>query len=469
MTTLDTLFSISVKNMPLQIKKAFCISEGLTLYQAFLMNPFFNFTENSGILTGNPDTLGNSFVPEKLPHREMEIDHMVRILASLMRRQRPSNLILYGKTGTGKTSAAHHVTRLLAEATGPSTGIIYCNCQIYDSPYSILVNIVNSVGDDSSEPVPPLGWPLDRIYLELISRLSRRNGALVIILDELDKLIAKNGSDSLYVILKIIDDSKVTITSIIGITNDAHFIDSLEPRIKSRLNQESVVFAPYNADQLRDIISYRLKGVVKEDAVEPSAISLCSAIGAQEHGDARKALDLMRIAIEIAVRENREKLTDREIYEARDKFDLNVVREAIKTLPLHSKMVLLSTIIAQETSSGQITTGEIQENYRNMAIELGVLPLSMRRISDILSELQDYGLLTSVTKSLGRYGRTRFFRTNGEISLYRKYLLEDDAFSSFKGSRMVRQVRFDSMVQPTDEAGKTLKNIMDSRPADESE
>jgi cell division control protein 6 len=429
------------------------------------MNPFFNFTENSGIITGNLDTLGSSFVPEKLPHREKEIEHMVRILASIMRKQRPSNLILYGKTGTGKTSAAHHVTKLLSEATGPSTKVIYCNCQIYDSPYSILVNIVNTIKGDTEEQIPSLGWPLDRIYLELMGLLSREGGALVIILDELDKLILKNGGDSLYVILKIIDDSVRTITSIIGITNDAHFIETLEPRIKSRLNQESVVFAPYNADQLRDIISYRLKGVVKEESVEPSAISLCSAIGAQEHGDARKALDLMRIAIEIAVREKREKLTDREIYEARDKFDMNVVREAITTLPLHSKMVLLSTIISQETSNGQITTGEIQENYRNMAVELGISPLSIRRISDILSELQDYGLLTSITKSLGRYGRTRFFRTNGEISHYRKYLLEDEVLSSFKGSRMVRQARFDSIDQ--DEAEKFLGNIRDSKPADD--
>ncbi len=429
------------------------------------MNPFFNFTENSGIITGNLDTLGSSFVPEKLPHREKEIEHMVRILASIMRKQRPSNLILYGKTGTGKTSAAHHVTKLLAEATGPSTKVIYCNCQIYDSPYSILVNIVNTLKGGTEEQIPSLGWPLDRIYLELMGLLSREMGALVIILDELDKLILKNGGDSLYVILKIIDDSTRTITSIIGITNDAHFIETLEPRIKSRLNQESVVFAPYNADQLRDIISYRLKGVVKEESVKPSAISLCSAIGAQEHGDARKALDLMRIAIEIAVREKREKLTDREIYEARDKFDMNVVREAITTLPLHSKMVLLSTIISQETSSGQITTGEIQENYRNMAVELGISPLSIRRISDILSELQDYGLLTSITKSLGRYGRTRFFRTNGEISHYRKYLLEDEVLSSFKGSRMVRQARFDSIDQ--DEAEKFLGNLKDSKPADD--
>lgn len=430
------------------------------------MNPFLNYTDNSGILTGNIDSLGSSFVPEKLPHREREIDHMVRILGSVMRNQRPSNLILYGKTGTGKTSTARHVTKLLSEATGQSTRIIYCNCQIYDSPYSILVNIVNSMGNSEAELIPAMGWPLDRIYIELISRLSKTHGSLVIVLDELDKLIAKNGGDSLYVILKIIDDSTTTITSLIGITNDAHFIESLEPRVKSRLNQESIVFAPYNAEQLQDIISYRLKGIVKDGIIEPSAISLCSAIGAQEHGDARKALDLMRIALEIATREGREKLTDREIYEARDKFDLNVVREAITTLPLHSKMILLSCIITQETARGQMTTGEIQENYRNMAQELGIAPISARRISDILSELHDFGLLTSETRSLGRYGRTRFFSTNGELNHYKKYLLEDDVLSAFKGNKLVKQSRFESIEQ--DDLDKVLSNHKNSDPARES-
>ena len=432
------------------------------------MNPFLNYNENSGILTGNIDSLGSAFIPEKLPHREKEIDHMVRILGTVMRNQRPSNLILYGKTGTGKTSTARHVTKLLSEAAGPSVRVIYCNCQIYDSPYSILVNLVNSVGEGESDLIPAMGWPLDRIYIELISRLSKNNGSMVIVLDELDKLIAKNGGDSLYVILKIIDDSTPTITSLIGITNDAHFIESLEPRVKSRLNQESIVFASYNAQQLQDIISYRLKGIVKDGIIDPSAISLCSAIGAQEHGDARKALDLMRIAIEIANRDGREKLTDREIYEARDKFDMNVVREAITTLPLHSKMILLSCILTQEMARGQMTTGEIQENYRNMSQELGITPLSARRISDILSELHDFGLLNSETRSLGRYGRTRFFSTNGELNHYKRYLLEDDVLSSFKGNKLVKQSRFDSLEQAHDDLERVLGNNKNADPIKDS-
>jgi ORC complex protein Cdc6/Orc1 len=290
---------------------------------------------------------------------------MVKVLSSILRDMRPSNMLIYGKTGTGKTSTTSFVVSMLREAAPEKVSVCYVNCQVYDSLYSILVNMVNAISSDEEDQIPPLGWPQDRIFTELVSRINSRRIYYVIVLDEVDKLIQKNGSDALYVILKVLDDSRLARASIIGITNDANFLERLDPRVRSRMNQESIMFSPYNAQQLKDIISYRLKGLVKEGSIDESALNLCSAIGAQEHGDARKALDLMRISIEIAVRENREKVTDKEVYEARDRYEMNVVHAAISSLPLQSKMVLLSSVVTQELSKRLMITGEIFENYRN--------------------------------------------------------------------------------------------------------
>ncbi|MDA8144099.1 MAG: ORC1-type DNA replication protein [Thermoplasmatales archaeon] len=430
------------------------------------MNLFTKYSRISNILEGDLEHLSGSYVPDSFPHRETEIDHIVRVLSSILRHTRPSNILIYGKTGTGKTSTTHYVTKMLSEASSDGVKVCYVNCQVYDSPYSILITIVNTLSESESDMIPPLGWPLDRIYSELISRINRRKGFYLLVLDEVDKLIEKNGGDSLYVILKVLDDSTVSRTSLIGITNDAGFLDGLEPRVRSRMNQESVLFTPYNASDLRDIISFRLNGVVKKNTVTESAVNLCAAIGAQEHGDARKALDLMRIAIEIALREGREQITDEEIYQARDKFEMDVVKEAIKTLPLQSKIVMLSSVVTQELNSKLMVTGEIFANYRNICAELGFMPLTSRRVSDILSELEDFGLLSATTKSMGRYGRTRFISVMGQLDLFKKYILEDENLSMFRGSKVTRQSRFENVVdsrkQENGNLEKRLSEIADS-------
>ncbi|MEM3676148.1 MAG: hypothetical protein QXV22_03725, partial [Thermoplasmataceae archaeon] len=130
-----------------------------------------------------------------------------------------------------------------------------------------------------------------------------------------------------------------------------------------------------------------------------------------------------------------------------------------RSLPLHSKLVLLSATITQEMSRGLMMTGEIFENYRNLCYELGFSPLSSRRISDVISELEEFGLLNSSTRSLGRYGRTRFIKITGESSTFKKYLLEDDNLASFRGSRIVRQSRFENLSNIQDEKDQ-IENLL---------
>ncbi|MGC8608974.1 MAG: ORC1-type DNA replication protein, partial [Thermoplasmata archaeon] len=344
-----------------------------------MVNPFSKF---SGVQTIKADLsmLEENYIPEEFPHRERQIESMVTVLSSIVRNSRPSNIIIYGKTGTGKTSTVKYVTRMLTEATS-EVKVLYVNCEIYDSPYSILVFISNEL---QGEKVPELGWPLDRIYREIVDRLNASGKFLVLVLDEMDRLIKKSGGDSLYVLLKLISDIDGVKASLIGITNDTTLLENIDSRIKSRMNQESIIFPPYNAPEIKDIITSRLEKVLDFRIVDETAINLSAAIGAQEHGDARKALELMRISIEIAIRNGRDKVSEREVYEAREKYEMNVLREAINTLPLQSKIVLLSAIVTQEIEPNTTITGEIYENYRSICSELGFSPLTPRRISDLL-------------------------------------------------------------------------------------
>ncbi|HLH86803.1 MAG TPA: hypothetical protein VKU79_08095, partial [Thermoplasmataceae archaeon] len=118
-------------------------------------------------------------------------------------------------------------------------------------------------------------------------------------------------------------------------------------------------------------------------------------------------------------------------------------------------------------SQGLMITGEIFENYRNLCSELGFTPLSSRRISDVISELEEFGLLNSSTRSMGRYGRTRFIKVTGEPATFKHYLLEDDNLASFRGSRIVKQSRFENVSgtpENKDSVDRVLKNISEGKP-----
>ncbi len=404
-------------------------------------NPFVDFNEKSSFLTGNLSDLGGSFIPESLPHREEQILQMAKLLGSLMRNGRPSNIVVYGRTGTGKTSTTRHVMRMLTDATNGYVRICYINCQINDSQYSVLVTLVNLFSADSEENIPLSGWPLDRIYSELVSRIKRSSRPLLVVLDEIDRMIAKSGSDSLYVILKLGDDVDGQSCSIIGITNDTSFSERLDSRVRSRLNQESMLLPPYNASELKDILSYRTKGILREGSLEESALNLCAAIAAREHGDARKALDLLRVAIDITIRNSSLVITDKEVIAARERLEIDILRETVKSLPLHTQIVLLSCVVTQEVTRRPSFTGEISRNYSEICQELGSSPLSNRRVSDLISDLDDIGLISTRIQSMGRNGRSKLIQLEENGDQLKKYLMEVDSLSSFVGAGLGKQSR----------------------------
>ena len=130
-------------------------------------------------------------------------------------------------------------------------------------------------------------------------------GVLVIVLDEIDKLVKKSGDDTLYNLTRINAELSKSKVSIIGISNDLSFKDFLDPRVLSSLSEEEIVFPPYNAPRLVDILAQRAEAAFVKGAITDGVIPLCSALAAQEHGDARRTLDLLRIPGNLLIGTNR--------------------------------------------------------------------------------------------------------------------------------------------------------------------
>ena len=139
-----------------------------------------------------------------------------------------------------------------------------------------------------------------------------------------------------------------------------------------------------------------------DGVVSESIINKCAAMAAQEHGDARRALDLLRVAGEVAERMNESTIREEHVDIAERKLDMDRVVEIIRNQPLHSQALLYSII---KTKKGY--TGDIIETYRKICMANGLKVLTHRRISDLITELDMLGIISARVVSKGRYGRMR--------------------------------------------------------------
>jgi cell division control protein 6 len=361
----------------------------------------------------NREVLHPDYVPDTLPHREREIARLAEILIVSAKGERPSNVFLYGLTGTGKTAVAKYVVKKLVEKAstyGVDLNYAYVNTRKFDTAYKVLASIASSLG----LRVPHTGLAVSEVYRRYLSALDSWGGLHIVILDEVDFFVKKNGDDLLYKLLRVNEDLTKARVSIIGITNDLNFVENLDPRVRSSLGEEEIVFQPYDADQLFTILKQRAELAFKPGVVDDSVISYCAALAAREHGDARRALDLLRVSGEIAEREGAEKLTVEHVRKASIELEENRVYQSIVSLPLHQKLVL-KTILEETSARGQTSTGEVYAKYVERTKKYSLEPLTMRRVSDIISQLDMMGLILAEVVNRGRYGVTKVVKIRGDL------------------------------------------------------
>jgi cell division control protein 6 len=395
----------------------------------------------------NKEVLRPSYTPEELPHRQQQISQLATILVAALRGETPSNVFIYGKTGTGKTAVTRFVGKEL-QKTGQEKDravyFIYINCELVDTQYRVLTHIANHFIEDWNDRIPFTGWPTDEVYDKLKKKIDEKEGACIIVLDEIDKLVFKAGDDVLYNLSRINDNLSKAKVSVIGISNDLKFTEFLDPRVKSSLGEEEVIFPPYDAVQLQDILRQRAAVAFKEDSLEKGVIELCAALAAQEHGDARRALDLLRVAAELAEREGQKTIAERYVRKAQNKIELDRVTEVVRTLPTQSKLVLLSTILGEEGFEGGakgLTTGEVYDTYRELCQEVHMDVLTQRRVTDLISELDMLGILQARVISKGRYGRTKEIQMSVPLDETKSVLREDPVLEPIVGYSPKKQSR----------------------------
>ncbi len=359
-------------------------------------------------LFNDKSVLLSSYVPEEVLYREELLREVANVLAPALRVEKPSNLFIYGKTGTGKTLSVRHILRTmrsLAEQNALPLKVIYLNCKlkrVADTEYRLIAQLIKEYGQE----VPPTGLPTDEVYSTFYTLLDAKKHILLLVLDEIDQLTKKIGDEILYNLTRINSELKNTQLCLIGISNNLVFAENLDPRVRSSLSEEELIFPPYNAIQIQEILRARSRLAFKESSLEPGLIEKCAAYAARDHGDARRAIDLLRVAGELAERSGSKQLTINFLDEAERKVESDKILSAAANQPKQFQSVLYSILLGTPQHR-HFFTGEVYELYQTICRRTKLSPLTQRRVSDILAEFDMLGIINAKIISKGRYGRTR--------------------------------------------------------------
>ncbi len=380
----------------------------------------------------NREILKLDYIPKTIQYRDPELEKVTQSLSPILKQSRPSNLLLYGEPGTGKTLVIKKVIKKIKEKVIKSNfpiNVAYTNSKNETAIYGLIVSLGRQLGFSEKE-LPTTGLAISEVFKRILKKINEEKLNIIFVIDEIDHLAKqaqKTGNDILYQLTRANERLEQGSLTLVGISNDLTFRDYLDPRVISSLGEEEIVFTNYTPEQITTILKDRIKDAFIENSVEKPALDLCAGLAGGEHGDARRAIDLLLKAGEIADRRQLKKVTDKHVREAYENIEERAVKTALKAYPIHKKLIILAII-----RSKNFSTGEIYLIYKNLCKAIGRDELSNRRITQMLSNIEEFGIISGRIVNQGSHGSTKKYELKITSEIIKKAFEESKDSSTLK-------------------------------------
>ncbi len=358
----------------------------------------------------NKDLLQVSHLPDgdRIIGREQELTNLAGAIQPAISGNTPNNVLVYGKTGTGKSLCSKFITNQAvtrAIDNDVSIGVAYVDCLQESTETQAVQSLAYQLNDtdETDISIPHSGLSTSEYYRRLWRIVDERFDAALVILDEVDKM---ESDDILMQLSRAVESGKLSSSTIgtIGISNKIRYKESLDERVKSSLCEREYVFPPYDATQIQEILHSRADAF-HDDVLEDSVIPRVAALAAREHGDARKAIDILRFAGEIAEEKELETVTETCVNLAHEREETSRLAELISKSPSHAKLVLeaMALLAKQpERTDDAVQTTEVFDLYKRLCDRDDSSHLKLRRVRDILSELEFLSIIEQERKWAGK-------------------------------------------------------------------
>ena len=252
------------------------------------------------------------------------------------------------------------------------------------------------------------GISLDELMSRIEEKIRDYSGYFILFIDEVDHVRRDLDSFLKFLVRRLPQKASMKLILVFS-SNKLNWQENIDPRIKSFLKINELFFHPYNAFDLKKILSIRIKKALDRKMIQKGVMEKIAAVSSRTHGDARKAVELLSKSAHIAEKDGTI-ITMNLVAKALSEIEKDKYVAMIKSSPKQLQAALYSII--SSTPARPLLTGEIYEAYRTFCLKIKLRPLTQRAFSDLVSELDMYGFIQVRVLSKGRYGRSREIMVN---------------------------------------------------------
>ncbi|MEX2191972.1 MAG: AAA family ATPase [Nitrosarchaeum sp.] len=365
------------------------------------LDGIINKVENEKKIFAKKTALDTSNPPSKLISRVNEVEKIVHFISDYKQQQVVPLVSIYGRSGTGKSTLVKYVCNYITEVE-----LCFANLRKAKTVFGTINLILNQLDQPSLASAQGMNLGLEKIRETILNTMKLKDKKLfVLALDEFDVIFYDkrgNPSDFVYKLVEMVAElkEKGCLAMIFTISNNILSDYDLDDRVRSRIGNSEIFFKPYTKEETLEILQQRSEEAFGKK-IDDKVLEECAKISYLEHGDARRAVDLLRVSAEIAAKENKE-ISAEHIKNASKQLQKDRLGEVISNLAYHSKVIAL--VLAAKTyalDDEWHTTKSIFDRYTKY---LNIEPVGYRRFSELLNDLENSGLLVSKTGSKGHKG-----------------------------------------------------------------